>query len=87
MPTATPPSLDPDTISDLLFLARVGETLELKSTLSHLSKSLSTTPSTLLLSSIDPDTGNSALHMASANGHIGTSIPTQTLSSYIYHTH
>ncbi|KAK0510742.1 hypothetical protein JMJ35_007174 [Cladonia borealis] len=81
MPTATPPPLDPDTISELLFLARVGETLELKSTLSHLSKSLSTTPSTLLLSSIDPDTGNSTLHMASANGHTETIHTLLTLST------
>ena len=74
MPTATDPTLDPDTIYDLLLLARTGETSELQNTLSHLAKSLSTTPSTLLLSSIDPDSGNSTLHMASANGHTGTSL-------------
>lgn len=73
MPTATHPTLDRDTIYDLLFLARTGETSELTHTLFHLAISLSTTPSTLLLSCIDPDSGNSTLHMASANGHTGTS--------------
>lgn len=75
MPTATHPTLDPDTIYDLLFLARTGEASELTDTLSHLAISLSTTPDTLLLSSIDPDSGNSTLHMASANGHTGTFPP------------
>ena len=72
MPTATHPDLDPDTIDDLLFLARTGETSELTDTLSHLANSHTTTPSTLLPSCIDPDSGNSTLHMASANGHTGT---------------
>ena len=72
MPTATHPTLDPDTIDDLLFLARTGETSELTDTLFHLAISLSTTPNALLLSSIDSDSGNSTLHMASANGHTGT---------------
>ena len=75
MPTATHLTLDPDTIDDLLFVARTGETSELTDTLSHLATSLSTTPSTLLLSCIDPDSGNSTLHMASANGYTGTCSP------------
>ena len=75
MPTATHLTLDPDTIDDLLFLARTGETSELTDTLAHLATSLSITPSTLLLSCIDPDSGNSTLHMASANGHTSTFSP------------
>ena len=80
MPTATDPALDPDTIYDLLFLARTGKTSELTDTLFHLAISLSTTRDTLLLSAVDPDSGNSTLHMASANGHTGTSPTTLFLT-------
>ncbi|KAL2040579.1 hypothetical protein N7G274_006558 [Stereocaulon virgatum] len=76
MPTATAtiptPKLPPDQISDLLYLSRTGETTNLTSTLTHLAKNLSTTPSALLATTTDPETGNTLLHMASANGHTET---------------
>ena len=75
MPTATSPSLTVDQIEDLLYLARVGETTELITSIDLFAKTLSTTSSTILTSAIDPDNGNGLLHMASANGHTGTCYP------------
>ena len=75
MPTAILPTLSEDQIDDLLYLSRTGETTDLAITLDLFAKSLSTTPSTILVAAVDSDSGNGLLHMASANGHTGTSIP------------
>lgn len=84
MPTATPPSLTEDQIDDLLYLARIGETTELITTIDLLTKTFSTTPSTILSAAVDPDNGNGLLHMASANGHTGTSRPSPSTSANAY---
>lgn len=61
-------ALDPDTLDDILYLSRTGELSELQSLLSTTSPS---SPSSVLASAVDAASGNSALHMAAANGHTG----------------
>ena len=79
MPTATISSLTTDQIDDLLYLARVGDTTDLKTTTDLFAKSLSTTPTTILAAAVDKDSGNGLLHMAAANGHTGNiSLPHHT---------
>jgi len=63
--------LDPDIIDDILYFARTNSITDLTDVLSTTAISLSTTSAAILQAAIDPDTGNSALHMASANGHTG----------------
>ncbi|KAL9136884.1 MAG: hypothetical protein Q9175_001914 [Cornicularia normoerica] len=71
MPTATLPTLTPDQIDDLLYLARLGEITDLKADVDQYAKNLSTTPGIILTVAIDKDSGNGLLHMAAANGHTG----------------
>ena len=71
MPTATLPTLTTDQIDDLLYLARLGETTDLKAGVDLLAKSLSTTHGAILTAAVDIDSGNGLLHMAVANGHTG----------------
>lgn len=71
MPTTTISTLNADQIDDLLFLARLGETADLKADVGILAKSLSTTPGTILSAAVDKNSGNGLLHMAAANGHTG----------------
>lgn len=73
MPTATLFSLTTDQIDDLLYLARLGETIDLKTAVNLFAKNLSTTPETILTATVDKDSGNGLLHMAAANGHTGFS--------------
>lgn len=73
MLTATISSLTTDQIDDLLYLARLGETIDLKTALDLFAKNLSTTPETILTAAVDKDSGNGLLHMAAANGHTGLS--------------
>lgn len=58
--------LDPDIIDDILYFARTNSITDLTDVLST-----TATSAAILQAAIDPDTGNSALHMASANGHTG----------------
>jgi hypothetical protein len=71
MSSSYPITLDPDTIDDILYFARTNSLADLTELLSTTAISLSTNSTAILLAAIDPDTGNSALHMASANGHTG----------------
>ena len=71
MPTATLPTISTDQIDDLLYLARLGETTDLKAAVDLFAKSLSTTPGTILTGAVDKESGNGLLHMAAANGHTG----------------
>ena len=80
MPTATPSTLTTDQIDDLLYLARVGETTDLKTATDLFAKNLSTTPTTILAAAVDKDSGNGLLHMAAANGHTG--IVNYSITSY-----
>lgn len=71
MPAATLPTLTVDQIDDLLYLARLGETTDLKAGIDLFAKGLSTTSSIILTAAVDNDSGNGLLHMAVANGHTG----------------
>ena len=71
MPTTTISTLNADQTDDLLFLARLGETADLKADVGFLAKSLSTTSGTILSAAVDKNSGNGLLHMAAANGHTG----------------
>lgn len=71
MSSSYPITLDPDTIDDILYFARTNSLADLTELLSTTATSLSTNSTAILLAAIDLDTGNSALHMASANGHTG----------------
>lgn len=71
MPTATLATLTTDQVDDLLYLARLGGTSDLKAAVDLFAKSLSTTPGTILTTAVDKDSGNGLLHMAAANGHKG----------------
>lgn len=67
--------LSEEDIDDLLYFARTDSLSDLQESLSSFSTSTSTLspslpPSQLLSLAVDPSTGNSALHMASANGHV-----------------
>ncbi|CAD6589150.1 MAG: hypothetical protein ASARMPREDX12_005649 [Alectoria sarmentosa] len=72
MPTTTISTLNANQIDDLLFLARLGETADLKADVGILATSLFTTPGTILLAAVDKNSGNGLLHMAAANGHTDT---------------
>ncbi|KAL9613053.1 MAG: hypothetical protein Q9167_002399 [Letrouitia subvulpina] len=68
MPSATFPKLTDDQIDDLLYFARTNSLSDLREAVSSLSKSYNTSPQNILLTTIDPENGNSLLHMSSANG-------------------
>ncbi|KAF3176355.1 hypothetical protein TWF225_007295 [Orbilia oligospora] len=65
-----PPTLDEDTIDDLLYFSRTGELSDLKETISELSKSLNRYSLEIPASAVDPYSGNTCLHMAAANNHV-----------------
>ena len=67
------PTLEEDEIDDILYYARTNPLAELKELLDSLSPRGS--PSAILVHAVDPSTGNTALHMSAANGHIGTLLP------------
>jgi uncharacterized protein len=60
-----------DLVDDLLYYARVCDLDELKTALDQLSKKFAAPPHDVLNKAIDSESGNSVLHMAAANGHIG----------------
>lgn len=66
------PGLDEDAIDEILYLARANEAAELESFLSELSAEAKHSKAELLTAAIDPNSKNSALHYAAANGHNGT---------------
>ena len=71
MSSATHSNLTTDDIDDLLYLARLGETTDLKAAIDLFAKTFSTTPHTILTAAVDKESGNGLLHMAAANGHVG----------------
>ena len=71
MSSATLFTINTDDIDDLLYLARLGETTDLKAAIDLIAKTLSATPHTILTAAVDKESGNGLLHMASANGHVG----------------
>lgn len=64
-------NLDEDVIDDLLYLARIADISELQATLNQASQELHVQPCDILVAARDGATGNTALHMAAANGHTG----------------
>ncbi|KAF8437788.1 ankyrin repeat-containing domain protein [Terfezia claveryi] len=72
-PTAAPVFLTEDQIDDLLYLSRTNESAELVSLLASIKSTFppTATEADIVLSAVDPTTGNNILHMAAANGHIG----------------
>ena len=71
MASVDPENLTEDQLDDLLYFARAGELDDLRSTIHDLSSSLPLAPAGVLAAAVDPDSGNTILHMASANGHVG----------------
>ena len=71
MSSATLSNLTTDDIDDLLYLARLGETTDLKAAIDLIAKTLSTTPHIVLTAAVDKESSNGLLHMAAANGHVG----------------
>lgn len=63
--------LDGDSIDEILYLARANEAGELESFLSQLSAQTTRSKAELVIAAVDPDSKNSALHYAAANGHEG----------------
>lgn len=64
------PSLNEDTIDDLIYLARAGELEELKSTISSLATEKKCLGSEVLSATVDTASGNSLLHYPAANGNV-----------------
>lgn len=79
MPAVTLPSLTDDQIDELLYLARTNSLSDLREAVSTFSKSQNTSPQNILLATIDPESGNSLLHMTSANGCMGSLTPVMTI--------
>ena len=71
MAPATLSSLTTDDVDELLYLARLGETTELKAAIDLFAKTLSTPSHTILTAAVDKESSNGLLHMAAANGHVG----------------
>ena len=66
--SSPPPQLTPDEIDDVLYLTRVNEAHELYQCLSTLAQKHHGGIRDVLDASLDPDSGNSVLHFAAANG-------------------
>ncbi len=74
MPSTTGPILSEDDIDDLLYSARAGDLEDLRTTLTQLAKTTNAPQLEILTAAVDSSSGNGVLHMASANGHTGTSV-------------
>ena len=68
MPSATGPELKLDDIDDLIYFTRANESNDLKTTISELSQKHNCKEGDIIAGTIDPDSGNTLLHYASANG-------------------
>lgn len=73
MPSTTLPALTDDELDDILYFSRTGGLTELKTAIETSAKQSHVSSHDILLAAVDQDSGNSALHMASANGHTGAS--------------
>ncbi|KAL9587201.1 MAG: hypothetical protein Q9203_003588 [Teloschistes exilis] len=70
MPSATLPTISADEIDDLLYLARTNDIQNLRADVDALAKTQNTSPAKIITAIKDPDSGNTLLHYASANGGI-----------------
>lgn len=64
------PRLTEDEIDEILYLSRVNEVSELSDYLTSLSTKYNCAKEILFEAAVDPESGNSALHYAAANGHL-----------------
>lgn len=64
------PRLTEDEIDEILYLSRVNEVSELSDYLISLSTKYNCAKEILFEAAVDPESGNSALHYAAANGHL-----------------
>lgn len=72
--------MDEDIIDEILYLARANEAAELSTYLSEVSAQQGTrSKADLVAAAVDPHSKNTALHYAAANGHVGTSLPTDLI--------
>ncbi|KAF2753932.1 ankyrin [Pseudovirgaria hyperparasitica] len=69
---ATQPALTEDDIDDILYLARTNDAAELSTTLAALAKTHATSIASVVSAAVDPDSKNTPLHYAAANGHVET---------------
>ncbi|KAL8737266.1 MAG: hypothetical protein Q9181_001852 [Wetmoreana brouardii] len=67
MPSSTLPTISADEIDDLLYLARTNDIHDLKSGIQIFAISQHTSVNNILQAIVDPESGNSLLHMACAN--------------------
>ncbi|KAL9011815.1 MAG: hypothetical protein Q9173_003373 [Seirophora scorigena] len=84
MLSATLPTLSADEIDDLLYLARTNAHQDLAAGIEAIAQAESLPTTGIISATVDPDTGNSLLHMAAANGCIDTLdclIPSSSSSS------
>ena len=68
MPLLGSPTLELDEIDDLLYFARVNEADEVNQTVLELSQKYKCSERDVLVSAIDPNSGNTIIHYCSANG-------------------
>jgi len=64
------PRLTEDEIDEILYLSRINEVSELSDYLISLSTKYDCAKEILFEAAVDPESGNSALHYAAANGHL-----------------
>lgn len=64
-------TLTEEEIDDILYFSRVNELEEFKQTLAEIKTAKNYSEVDILKAAVDSETGNTALHYASANGHIG----------------
>ncbi|KAI4118296.1 MAG: hypothetical protein LQ345_001640 [Seirophora villosa] len=86
MPSATLHTLSADEIDDLLYLARTNAHQDLAAGIEAIAQAESVPPTGIISATVDPESGNSLLHMAAANGCIDTLdflIPSSSSSSPI----
>ncbi|KAL8873279.1 MAG: hypothetical protein Q9174_001225 [Haloplaca sp. 1 TL-2023] len=67
MPSATLPTISADNIDDLLYLARINDTHDLKAGVEAIAQANQTATVNVLLAAVDTESGNALLHMACAN--------------------
>lgn len=74
MPSAPPASLalTEDELDNLLYFARTGSKTDLADTVTALASTYSVSFSQILSNAVDPESGNTCLHYACANGHLGS---------------
>ena len=73
MPSVSNHSLADDQVDDILYLTRTGQFADLQTLLGTLTQTTKSARIDIIRAAVDQQTGNTPLHMACANGHIGVS--------------